>query len=82
MEFEIPVVYKGIDLSFPARIVNFGYLQKIEVNVEGELFLFEPDEERNYLPVLNSEQLDKKGKLNLELLKTITEVLRAAKESL
>ena len=76
--FEIPVIYQGEELSFSAKVLSSGYTQKIEVDIFGEKVLFEPDEERNYRPVLSYTQLDNKYKLDLKLLKAMTEVFQVA----
>ena len=50
--FELPVQYKGKELLFPANLVSFGYSYQIKVDIEGEIILFERDEERNLRAVL------------------------------
>ena len=76
---EIPVNYKGEELIISAQVLTFGFTQKIEVDISGEKVLFEPDEERNYRPVLSNTQLDNKSKFDLDLLKAITEVFKGLK---
>jgi hypothetical protein len=76
---EIPVTYKGEELTFSAEVLTFGFSEKIEVDISGELILFEPDEERNYRPVLSCYQMNKQNKIDLELLKAITNVFKALK---
>lgn len=73
--FEIPVSFRGEDYSFPASFIMLGYSQKIQVDVFGELINFEPDEERNFRPVLTNEQLERKIKVDVELLKEIIRVI-------
>lgn len=51
--FEIDVFYKGQNLSFPAMLLRYGYSHKIQVEVNDQMILFEPDEERNYRAVLD-----------------------------
>jgi hypothetical protein len=46
--FDLPVNYKGKELLFPANLRAFGYGYKIEVTINGQTILFEPDEERNW----------------------------------
>ena len=74
---EIPVTYKGEDLSFPAELLMSGYTHKIQVEVDGQIIMFEPDEERNYRVVLNAGQLEKETKLDVGLLKAIAEVIES-----
>jgi hypothetical protein len=47
-EFYIPVSFEGRDYNFPARLLNYGYAIKLEVDIEGTTILFEHDEERNW----------------------------------
>lgn len=77
--FEIPVTYKGEEFSFPACFLFHGYTHKIQVDVFGEKINFEPDEERNFRPILTNEQLDRKLKVDLGLLKEIVEVIESVR---
>jgi len=54
-----------------------GYTHKIQVEVDGQIIMFEPDEERNYRVVLNAGQLEKETKLDVGLLKAIAEVIES-----
>jgi len=74
---EIPVTYKGQELSFPAQVLLSGYTHKIQVEVNDQLIMFEPDEERNYRALLEASQLDKGAKLDIGLLQAIAEVLES-----
>ncbi|WP_026464626.1 hypothetical protein [Adhaeribacter aquaticus] len=74
---EIPVTYKGEEYSFPARVVITGYTHKIGVEVDNQLILFEPDEERNYRAVLGPAQLEKGIKVDIALLKAIAAVIES-----
>jgi len=74
---EIPVTYKGEELSFSARFLMLGYIHKIQVEVDGQVIMYEPDEERNYRVVLTAAQLEKGVKLDIELLKAIAEVIQS-----
>ena len=46
--FNLPVTYKGTELGFPAQLLQLGYLHKFQVDVNGQMVMFEPDEDRNY----------------------------------
>lgn len=70
-EFEIPVVYKGEEIMFPAKLLAYGYTHKIEVDINGTTIFYEPDEERNYRALINVDD----GKTNIELVKLIAESL-------
>ena len=74
---EIPVIYKGQELCFPARFLLTGYTRKIQVEVDGQLIMFEPDEEINYRAVLDSAQLEKGTKLDIPLLQSIAAVINS-----
>jgi len=55
-----------------------GYTHKIQVEVNGQLVKFEPDEEQNYRAVLDAAQLEKSNKLDIPILKAIAEVIELA----
>jgi hypothetical protein len=73
---DIPIIYKGKELIFKAKVVKFGYIHRFEVEVDGYSVIFEPDEERNYRVILNPVD-DKNSKIDLELLKQISETLQS-----
>lgn len=74
---EIPVTYNGQDLAFPAKLLLSGYTYKIQVEVNEELIMFEPDEEKNYRAILDDKQLEKEIKVDLELLRSIARVIES-----
>ncbi len=74
--FEIPVIYKGKELSFPAKLLKLGYTHKIHVDVNGQDILFEPDEERNYRAIVDPEKLGS-NQIDFELLKAISQAIEA-----
>jgi hypothetical protein len=74
-DFDLPVEYAGEVLQFPARIVQFGYLVKLEVDFEGTAVTFEPDEERNWRAVMGFEDLIAGKKVKKELLEAMAEVI-------
>ena len=45
-EFELPVTYKGEERMFPASLQVTGYTDCFVVDINGQSFIFEPDEER------------------------------------
>jgi hypothetical protein len=60
--FEIPVVYKNKEMSFPAEVIRYGYVHRIQINIEGQIIYLEKDEEGNYraiADVANTKVLDK-----------------------
>lgn len=76
--FELPVVYKGEELAFSARLLQLGYTHKFAVVVNGQEILFEPDEERDYRAVIEPEQMEGKTDVNKELIKAIVDAIEAA----
>jgi hypothetical protein len=75
--FELPVVYDNKELNFPARLVQYGYTFKMEVDIEGTTVFFEPDEERNWRAVISYEDVQANKKINAELLKSVAEAIEA-----
>ena len=73
--FDIPVIFKNVELAFPARLLNYGYSSKLEVEVEGTKVLFEPDEERNWRAMISYEDGQANKKLDANLLKAIAEAI-------
>jgi len=69
--FEIPVTFNNKQLSFPGRLLNYGYSTKIEIDIEGTKVLFEPDEERNWRALISYEDVQANKKLDPALLKAI-----------
>ena len=70
-DFKIPVLYNNQRLNFPAQLVRYAYSYKIEVDVEGTLIYFEPDEERNWRALVGYEEIEVNRRLSRELLKAI-----------
>jgi hypothetical protein len=70
-DFKIPVLYNNQRLNFPAQLVRYAYSYKIEVDVEGTLVYFEPDEERNWRAMIGQEEISVNRSLSRELLKAI-----------
>ena len=73
--FDIPVVYKGHELLFKGELLAYGYSYKIQVEVNGYIILFEPDEERNFRATINPENVQDGTKIDIELLKCIGDFL-------
>lgn len=74
-QFDLPVEYKGVQHSFKSTLFVFGYTHKIQINVNGVIILFEPDEERKYRAVVNDLEANSNKKIDIELLKKISETL-------
>lgn len=75
--FQIRVFYKGKELLFNAKLIILGYTHKIQVKVNGQDVLFEPDEERNYRAVVYPSNLENTKKIDSDLLKAISETIHS-----
>jgi hypothetical protein len=74
--FEIPVIYKGAQFHFPARLVQSGYTYRFEVMIKDNEIWFERDEEGRYRALVNAEQL-RKIKIDIGLLQTTAEAIES-----
>lgn len=60
--FELPVLYKGKELVYPAEVIRYGYVHQIKIDIEGQIIILEKDEEGNYRAIAgatNTKELDK-----------------------
>ena len=78
--FEIPVTYKGQEREFTSRLLLSGYTHKIEVNIDDQLVLFEPDEDQNYRALLNESHLSQSDKIDVGLLQAIAAVIQSTRQ--
>jgi hypothetical protein len=69
---EIPVTYKGKELTLKAHTVRVGYVHHIIVDVDGTNITIERDEEGNYRALG-----DVGNKVDVELVKAIVGVLES-----
>ena len=76
-EFQLPVSFNNAELNFPARLLNYGYSYKLELDIEGTKLLFEPDEDRNWRALIAYEELNANKKINVELLQAIASSIEA-----
>ena len=56
-QFELPVEHKGEKRFLKATLNVYGYTHKFHVDVDGEIVIFEPDEERNYRAVIDYDKI-------------------------
>lgn len=77
-EFKLPVVFKGKEMELVARLLNYGYSSKLEVEIEGTKVIFEPDEERIWRAVISYQDLIANKMVSKELLETVAEVIQNA----
>jgi hypothetical protein len=75
--FEIPVHFQGKDLLFPGRLVQYGYLHRIIIDINGTEIYFEPDEERNYRAFISHPDESGKNKIDPDLVRAIVEVIES-----
>jgi hypothetical protein len=73
--FELPLVYKGEQLLLKASLLVTGYAHKFSVDINGQIIIFEPDEERNYRAVIPYDDLHQIRNIDKELLKKITQCI-------
>ncbi|RDC64344.1 hypothetical protein [Adhaeribacter pallidiroseus] len=75
--FAIPVTYQGEERDFTSRLLMSGYTHKLEVEVDGHLISFEPDEDQNYRAILDESQLNNSSKIDIGLLQAIAQVIES-----
>jgi hypothetical protein len=74
-DFEIPVRYKGEDLSIPAKVHRYGYTYKIEVEISGSKIFFERDNEGNWRALIAYDEIAGEKNVDRELLTAVAAVL-------
>ncbi|TDE17189.1 hypothetical protein [Dyadobacter psychrotolerans] len=72
--FLLDVNYKGEIREFEGQLVLQGYLHKIQIDVDGLIITFEPDEERNYRAVADPNE---GVKVDKELIPAIAQRLES-----
>jgi hypothetical protein len=72
--FDIPVTYKGQELSFKAELQKLGYIYKIVVDFKGDNVSFEQDEESSYRAFVNTYETSAHN-IDIALLKAEGEIL-------
>jgi hypothetical protein len=77
--FEIPVFYKNKEYLFTAHMRPYGYVQRIEIELENCLVYVEWDEERN-LRVLVDPNAPPTAAPDPGLLQAIVDVLEEARK--
>jgi hypothetical protein len=75
--FEIPVLYKGQELLFPARLLIVGYVHKF---LDKQEFFFEQDDNGKYRAIANNTNQGEVKNLDTELLKLIAESIESILE--
>ena len=78
--FEIPVLYKGQELLFPARLLIVGYVHKFVVTIDKQEFFFEQDDNGKYRAIASTTNQGEVKHLDTELLKAIAESIESILE--
>ena len=73
---EIPVAYKNEELSFKARVVRFGYINHVIVDLGGTQITIERDEEGNYRALGDSEKMES-SRVDVNLIEAVVKVLES-----
>jgi len=71
----LPVTYNNKTYEFPIRILNFGYVAKIEIEIDETKVLFERDDEHNWRAGLSYEDVLAGKKIDGGLLEAIAGVI-------
>jgi hypothetical protein len=75
-QFLLEVTYKGEILKYDAELRNFGYINRVVVDVDGLAVQFELDDESNYRALVSPEEVQSKdNKLEVGLLQAMAEKL-------
>lgn len=74
-DLEFPVTYKNQELIFKAKFIQLGYSYKFEVDVNGIIVFFEPDEERNFRAIIYPTIDRGNHNIDKELIRLIAEAL-------
>ena len=74
-DLEVPVNYKNQELIFIAKFIQFRYSYKFEVDVNGVIVFFEPDDERNFRAIIDPAIDGGNHKIDKELIQLIAEAL-------
>ncbi len=76
--FQIPVTYQGEEFAFTSRLLMSGYTHKIEVEVNGQLVMFEPDDDQRYRALVSEADINKK--IDVGLLQAIAQVIESTRK--
>ena len=75
-KFQLPVEYKGEELTLNTSLLVTGFTHKFVVEVYEQEIIFEPDEDRNYRAIIPYEDIGKNKNIDQGLLKEIASVLQ------
>lgn len=74
-EFQLPVSFNNQEYEFPAKLLQYGYTIKLQVEIDGQTVLYEPDEERNWRAVIPYEEIPNAKVINPALLQAVATVI-------
>ncbi len=70
-EFDLPVTFKGMEEVFKVQLHITGYTYRLVVDVHGQSINFERDEEGNFRALLDYNDVENSGNVDLGLVKAI-----------
>ena len=73
--FDMDILHKDEELTFPCKLLKFGFTYKIEVDLHGNKILFEPDEERKWRALIPYEGINSDKKIDKSLLTTVASTI-------
>lgn len=75
--FDLPIIYNGKELAFKSQLLQFGYIHKFAVDINGNTILFEQDEEGSYRAMIEPSKVKDVKSSDIELFKVIAHSLEA-----
>jgi len=74
-DFLLQVTWKGKEYEFPVRVLNFGYVTKLEVEINDIKVQFERDDEANWRAIMSNEDIQAGKQVDKSLLLAVAEVI-------
>lgn len=74
--FELPVQFRDKTILLPAELKIWGYSHRILVAWEGQVIIFEPDEERNYRALISDGENPPELEMVKAMMKSIESVFK------
>lgn len=74
-DFKLPASVNGKEILFPCKLIQLGYIYRVEVDVNSTIISFERDEERNWRALINNETTS--GTIELSVVNAIIETLES-----
>ncbi|MEJ7912672.1 MAG: hypothetical protein WKF70_05925 [Chitinophagaceae bacterium] len=74
-DFQLPITYNGKEELLDARLLQYGYVHKFSIQINGQTVLFEPDEEGRYRAMIDYDQKDKLLVCEPRLLEAVVQAL-------